>query len=103
MRAARDGVAVAGEGVYRTPAHRDAGSRPNGWEPLRERFKNVMKPDGPRLFVFNTCRQFVRTVPALPPDEVDMDDVDSKAEDHVGDETLFRLPAKEQAAMARQI
>jgi hypothetical protein len=39
--------------------------------------------------VFNNCRQFIRTVPALPRDEVDMDDVDSRAEDHVGDETRY--------------
>jgi hypothetical protein len=62
-------------------------SRQNGWELLRERLKNLTKPDGPRLFVFKTCRQFIRTVPVLPGDEIDMDDVDSKAEDHVGDET----------------
>ena len=47
---------MASEGVYRTPAHKDAGSRQNGWELLRERLKNVMKPEGPRFFVFNTCR-----------------------------------------------
>ena len=47
--------ARASEGVYWTPAHKDAGSRPNGWELLRERLKNVVKPEGPRLFVFNTC------------------------------------------------
>jgi hypothetical protein len=39
------------------------------------------------MFVFSNCRHFIRTVPALPRDEVDMDDVDSRAEDHVGDET----------------
>jgi hypothetical protein len=94
---------MASEGVYWTPAHRDAGSRHNGWELLRERLKNVAKPDGPRLFVFNHCRQFVRTVPALPRDEVDMDDVDSRAEDHVGDETRYRLLAKEQAAVAPEV
>ena len=38
-----------------------------------------MKPDGPCLFVFNHCRQFIRTVPALPRDEGDKDDVDSRA------------------------
>jgi hypothetical protein len=32
-----------------------------------------------------------------------MDDVNSAAEDHVGDETRYRLLAKEQAAVARQI
>jgi len=38
-----------------------------------------------RPFVFNTCRQFIRTVPVLPRDEIDMDDVDTAAEDHVGE------------------
>ena len=63
--------------------HRDAGSRQNGWELLRERLKNAMKPEGPRLFVFNHCRQFIRTVPVLPRDEIDRDDVDNAVEDHV--------------------
>jgi hypothetical protein len=45
--------------------------------------KNVMKPGGPCLLGFNTCRQFIRRVPVLPRDEIDMDDVDSKAEDDV--------------------
>jgi hypothetical protein len=90
---------MASEGVYWTPAHKDAGSRQNGWE----RLKNVTKPEGPRLFVFDHCRQFIRTVPALPRDEVDMDDVDSWAEDHVGDETRYRLLTKEHAAVTRQI
>ena len=83
---------VASEGVYWTPAHKDAGSRQNGWELLCERLKNVMKPERQRLFVFNTCRQFIQTVPLLPRDEIDMDDVDSAAEDHVGDETRYSTP-----------
>jgi hypothetical protein len=33
--------------------------------------------------VFNTCRQFTWVVPVLVRDEIDMDDVDSAAEDHV--------------------
>jgi len=78
---------MAGEDVYWTPAHKDAGSRRNGWEPLRERLKDAMKPDGPRLFVFHHGRQFIRTVRAPLRDEVGMDDVDSRAEDHVSDET----------------
>ena len=94
---------MTSKGVYQVPAHKDSGSRHNGWELLRERLKNVMKPDGPRLFVFNQCRQFIRMVPAPPRDEVDMDDVDSRAEDHVGEETRYRLPAKAQVAVTRQI
>jgi hypothetical protein len=41
--------------------------------------------------------------PALPRDEVDMDNVDSRAEDHVGDETRYRLLTKEHVAMSQQI
>jgi len=52
---------------------------------LRERLKNGMKPDSPRLFVFNTCRQFIRMMPVLPRDEIDINDVDRAAEGHVGD------------------
>ena len=39
----------ARESVYRTPAHKDASSRQNGWELLPERLNNVRKPEGPRL------------------------------------------------------
>jgi len=62
-----------------------------------------MKPEGPCLFVFNTCRQFIRTVHVLPRDEIDMGDGDTAAEDHMGDETRYRLLSKEQAAAASQI
>jgi hypothetical protein len=62
-----------------------------------------MKPESPHLFVFNTRRQFIRAVPVLPRDEMDMDDVDTAAEDHVGDETRYRLLSKEQAVVVRQI
>jgi len=75
-RPGSDGVTASG-GVCWTPAHKDSSSRQNGWELLREQYKNVMKPDGPRLFVFNVCRQCIRTVPVLPRDEIDRDDVDS--------------------------
>jgi hypothetical protein len=43
------------------------------------------------LFVFNTCDQFARTVPVLPRDEKDLDDVDTEAEDHIADEVRYRI------------
>ena len=46
----------------------------------------------PGLFIFNTCRDgFIRTVPTLPRDENKHDDVDTKAEDHTGDETRYYI------------
>jgi hypothetical protein len=44
--AVRDDRTDAGEGVYWTPAHKDPGSRQDGWGPFREGLKNVMKPGG---------------------------------------------------------
>ncbi len=65
MKAARDGGAMASEGVYWTPGHKDSGSRQNGGELLCERLKNVMKPEGRRPSR-QSGRQFIRTVPVLP-------------------------------------
>jgi hypothetical protein len=50
-----------------------------------------MKPEEPRLFVFDNCRRFICTVPSLPRDDRDIDDVDTDAEDHVGDEARYRV------------
>jgi len=47
---------------------------------FQERLKNVTKPAGLRLFVFSNRRQFIRTVPALSRDRVNMDNVYSLAE-----------------------
>ena len=63
-------------------------ARAVGLDLHRERLKNAAKPEGPRLFVYNTCRQFIRTFSVLPRDEVDMDDVDSKAEEHVREDAI---------------
>lgn len=69
-------------GVSWTRADKRPGSRINGWELLRERLKNSITKEGPGLYVFNTCRQFIRTVPILPRDEAKPDDIDTEAEDH---------------------
>ena len=49
------------------------------------------RSDEPRLYVFNNCTQFIRTVPVLPRSERDPDDVDTAAEDHIGDESRYRI------------
>ena len=84
------------KGVQWVKADKRPGSRKNGWEQMRIAFQNAVKPkDGPRerpgLFVFDSCQQFIRTVPPLPRDEKDMDDIDTDAEDHIGDETRYRV------------
>jgi hypothetical protein len=43
------------------------------------------------LMVFRTCRDFLRTVPALCADTVQVEDVDTRGEDHIYDETRYFL------------
>ena len=43
----------------------------------------------PKLQVFSTCKDFIRTVPNLPYSEKKPEDVDSEAEDHIYDETRY--------------
>lgn len=60
------------------------GSRAHGLETLRKLLKagTVWPMEAPGLFVFDTCRQWIRTVPVLPRDETRPDQIDTKAEDH---------------------
>lgn len=43
----------------------------------------------PMLYVFNTCRNFLRTLPALVYSQVDPEDVDTTQEDHAYDECRY--------------
>lgn len=43
----------------------------------------------PMLYVFSTCKHFIRTIPALVYDETDVEDVDTDAEDHIYDELRY--------------
>jgi hypothetical protein len=47
--------------------------------------------DSPGLFIFDTCKQWLRTVPTLPKDPKNPEDVWSDAEDHAYDETRYRV------------
>jgi hypothetical protein len=101
---AENGMCIADDmaklGVRWERSDKSPGSRKTGWEAMRKRFKAASKHpmEDPGLFVFKTCRHFIRTVPALPRDDKKQDDVDTKAEDHVGDETRYRCLALRKTA-----
>lgn len=49
-------------------------------------------PDGkPGIQIFSTCKNLIRTLPALPYDDVKIEDVDTKAEDHAYDALRYGL------------
>jgi hypothetical protein len=69
------------------------GSRITGWTLLRQRLEASLKQpmEKPGLFVFNTCRHLLRTLPVLPRDTRNPDDVDTEAEDHAADALRLKL------------
>ena len=84
------------DGATFTSADKRPGSRKTGWEACRKMFKDAKHPDiGVRehagYFVFENCLNFLRTIPVLPRDERDMDDVDTKSEDHIADEFRYKV------------
>lgn len=63
-------------------------ARQAGWQQMRDRM--IGDEDGrPMLFVFETCTDFIRTVPALMHDEKKPEDLDSDGEDHAADEARY--------------
>ena len=85
---------MADAGVHWTKADKSPGSRKQGWQRLRRLFSAARGGEEPGLYVFDSCRHFIRTLPVLPRDARDPDDVDSGAEDHIADETRYRIYAK---------
>jgi phage terminase large subunit len=74
-------------GVFLTQADND---RIQGVRKVREMLMDG--EDGkPRMQIFSTCANLVRTLPALPYDKVRIEDVDSNAEDHAFDALKYGL------------
>lgn len=62
-----------------------------GWQVMTSMLEESGKPvaESRGLWVFETCEQFIRTVPVLQMDERRPDDVDTDSEDHVADDTRY--------------
>lgn len=60
----------------------------------------------PMLYVFDTCKHMIRTLPALVYDETNVEDIDTKGEDHAYDELRYicmENPINPRAAARKQI
>ena len=71
-------------------------SRIPGWRLMREMIDWTERPDGamllpPRLFVFRTCPNTTRTLPLLICDKNNLEDINTKGEDHCADALRYGL------------
>lgn len=100
-----DGHCIGNEyrkhGVVWVAANKGPGSRKNGWDLIRQRLGAAKRnpKEEPGLYVFDDCREFIRTFPMMPRDEKKPDDVDTNSEDHIGDETRYRILAARTTAV----
>jgi len=69
--------------VYFQPAGK--GSRKAGWERMRILLSQAGKPDLPGLYIARNCTYAWETLPSLPRDPRNHEDVDSSAPDHAAD------------------
>lgn len=82
-RMQRRGVILRPADNKRVPGHGALG----GWDQLRARLRG----DGekPALLIFDTCRELIRTLPALQHDNARPEDLDTEGEDHAADELRY--------------
>lgn len=79
-------------GVYFTPGDN---ARIAGW--MQCHYRLQFDSNGrPRMYVFDNCKDFIRTIPLLVYDEHKVEDVDTDLEDHIADEWRY-------AAMSRPV
>lgn len=79
-------------GVRWTESDKAKGSRKIGLELIRERLRAVFAdPEAPALYFMKNCLASIATLPPLPRDEDDPDDVDTQAVDHPYDMVRYRV------------
>jgi len=80
-------------------------ARKAGWEKMRRLMKASLseRMEEAGLFVFSTCRQFIRTIPNLPRDSRDKEDLDTTSEDHIADACRYRIMRKSSRVQTQRI
>ena len=72
-------------GVYFYPGDNH---RIPGW--MQVKYRLMFDEDGfPQMYIFNTCKNFIRTITTLEYDEHAPEDLNTKGEDHAADETRY--------------
>lgn len=72
-----------------------------GWDQMRSRLKGDSQ-GRPMLVTFDTCRDFIRTIPVLQHDPDRPEDVDTESEDHAADEARYACMSRPWIAEAAE-
>lgn len=78
-------------GIIWTTSDKSAGSRKHGLVLTRARLSNCINSERPGLYFMGHCQAAIQTIPELPRDPNDLDDVDTMAEDHPYDTLRYKI------------
>lgn len=85
-------------GIYFEPGDHE---RIPGW--MQCHYRLQFDDNGiPRMYVFSTCKAFIRTIPLMMFDETHVEDLDSGLEDHVADEWRYFCMTRPVTPMQRK-
>lgn len=97
-----------GESIYETALHhriyftKGDNRRIPGW--MQMHYRMTFDDEGyPMLYVFSTCRAFLRTVPLLLYARTEPEDLDTSMEDHVADECRYFCMSRPIAPRRREV
>ena len=82
---------MADNGVHWKPSDKSSGSRKIGLQLFRDRLEAAVRKEGPAIYFMSNCSAAIGTIPVLPRDEDEPDDVDTTAEDHPWDGTRYKI------------
>ena len=82
------------EGCRWRPSDRSPKSRVNGKMELHKRLKFDEELEQTRIKIFTTCTNLIRTLPLLPVDNNNPEDVDTDAEDHAYDALRYGVMSR---------
>src|SRR5690606_12891623 len=82
---------MASKGVRWTKSDKAPGTRKIGLELIRERLEAAKYQEDPAIYFMENCVASITTIPVLPRDEDDMEDVDTDTEDHPYDMVRYRV------------
>lgn len=76
------------------PSDRSPKSRINGWVEVHKRLRVDPEYNEPGIVFFSTCKNIIRTLPILPIDDNNPEDIDTDAEDHAADALRYGVTSR---------
>lgn len=90
---------------YNLRFERADNSREAGWGKMKEMLEEAGKKraESPGLWVMKRCTNFIRTIPVLPRDGKNPDDLDTESEDHIADEARYLVMSASKSKEVKKV